>query len=201
MVKFCIGSPKATVFIKSPQKTKIISFNPPVDIEISTEKSNNFFIYNHSMTKRMDTTFDKDIGDVELYSPGQTWNHGTDAQVACPSPGVTILTDSVHFEGKRIYSNFDEYAPEKDPYANNSGVCSYRIYYALYRLKITDEKGIILNRLFNEQPTFDVVCGDGRCPAGHQECPHKEYPGYCCIPCASTASKIKKLASKVGKNG
>ena len=44
----------------------------------------------------------------------------------------------------------------------------------------------------------EVSCGD-ECPPGHIRCEHKAYPGYCCIPCQGTASKINNLASKVGK--
>lgn len=41
-----------------------------------------------------------------------------------------------------------------------------------------------------------IACGD-ECPPGHIKCKHNGYPGYCCIPCQSTADKINNLANKL----
>lgn len=43
--------------------------------------------------------------------------------------------------------------------------------------------------------TYKVACGN--CPPGQIECKTNKHPGYCCIPCQSTASKINNLAAKV----
>ncbi|MFB2770365.1 hypothetical protein ACE1AT_13900 [Pelatocladus sp. BLCC-F211] len=42
--------------------------------------------------------------------------------------------------------------------------------------------------------TYRVVCAN--CPDGYQECQTDKYPGYCCIPCKETASKINNLVPK-----
>lgn len=41
---------------------------------------------------------------------------------------------------------------------------------------------------------FEVICGN--CPPG--QCEHKTnaYPGYCCVDCASVATRINNLANK-----
>lgn len=59
-------------------------------------------------------------------------------------------------------------------------------------------KGLIIFQDQGNCPvTYSVQCG--KCPDGQHECESKIYPYYCCNSCADTASKIKKLASKVGK--
>ncbi|BAZ54180.1 hypothetical protein NIES4103_68650 (plasmid) [Nostoc sp. NIES-4103] len=60
-------------------------------------------------------------------------------------------------------------------------------------------KGIILFQDQGNCPvTYSVQCG--KCPDGQHECESKVYPYYCCNSCADTASKIRNLASKVGKS-
>lgn len=57
-------------------------------------------------------------------------------------------------------------------------------------------KGIIIYSDQGNCPcTFSVQCG--KCLDGQHECSHSGYPGYCCIDCASTASKINNLVPKV----
>jgi hypothetical protein len=59
-------------------------------------------------------------------------------------------------------------------------------------------QGSVIYEVKGECPlTFDVQCGN--CPAGTIECKSNKYPGYCCIPCQGTASKINNVAAKVGK--
>jgi hypothetical protein len=41
----------------------------------------------------------------------------------------------------------------------------------------------------------EIICGN--CADGEIECKTTKYPGYCCIPCASTAATINNLASKI----
>jgi hypothetical protein len=47
---------------------------------------------------------------------------------------------------------------------------------------------------------YEVICDDD-CPPGHIKCEHNGYPGYCCIPCKSTAERINNLASRIKNNG
>ncbi|NJM23521.1 MAG: hypothetical protein HC787_11005 [Nostocaceae cyanobacterium CSU_2_110] len=43
--------------------------------------------------------------------------------------------------------------------------------------------------------SLEVQCGN--CPPHNIECKANHYPGYCCIPCESTAQKIHNLANKI----
>lgn len=68
-----------------------------------------------------------------------------------------------------------------------------------WTIKIEDTLGRKLfedSKMGNSPPTYEVACGDG-CPPGYIKCEHPKYPGYCCIPCQGTASKINNLAAKV----
>ena len=47
----------------------------------------------------------------------------------------------------------------------------------------------------NAPCTFTVQCED--CPPGTVKCNSSSYPGYCCIPCQSTAQRINNLASRL----
>ncbi|MEH1940093.1 MAG: hypothetical protein V7L01_07740 [Nostoc sp.] len=61
--------------------------------------------------------------------------------------------------------------------------------------------GAVLFRAEGECPvSFTVACN--RCPVGTCECKSDSYPGYCCNDCASTASKLRAIASELrSKNG
>jgi len=57
-------------------------------------------------------------------------------------------------------------------------------------------KGIIIYSDQGNCPcNFTIKCGN--CNDNEQECKSNKYPGYCCIPCQGTASKINNLAAKV----
>jgi hypothetical protein len=64
-----------------------------------------------------------------------------------------------------------------------------------YAIKIIYEGNVIFRDRSDTQITYEVICGN--CPPNHIECKTNKYPGYCCIPCQPTASKINNLAAKV----
>lgn len=41
----------------------------------------------------------------------------------------------------------------------------------------------------------EIICGD--CEQGYIRCETHKYPGYCCLPCKSTAAKINNLANRI----
>ncbi|MGB3208247.1 MAG: hypothetical protein WBB28_24955 [Crinalium sp.] len=43
---------------------------------------------------------------------------------------------------------------------------------------------------------YEVACGED-CAEGYVKCPKPTYPGYCCLPCKSTANKVNKLGNKL----
>lgn len=50
--------------------------------------------------------------------------------------------------------------------------------------------------------TFNVTCGE-ECPPGTTKCRKSDFPGYCCLPCSSTAAEIiniKNIVQNVNKN-
>ncbi|PAX52853.1 hypothetical protein [Brunnivagina elsteri] len=55
------------------------------------------------------------------------------------------------------------------------------------------------NLIFQDQGdcpcVFEVQCGN--CPDEHIECKVSHYPGYCCVPCASTSNSIHNLANRI----
>jgi hypothetical protein len=55
------------------------------------------------------------------------------------------------------------------------------------------------NLIFQDQGdcpvSAEVQCGN--CPPHNIECKANHYPGYCCIPCESTAQKIHNLANGI----
>jgi hypothetical protein len=63
-------------------------------------------------------------------------------------------------------------------------------------LRIYDKNGELIFKDKGSNITFKVKCND-ECLPGEIRCTTNKYPGYCCIPCPSTASKINNLAAKV----
>ncbi|MEH1810880.1 MAG: hypothetical protein V7K26_00065 [Nostoc sp.] len=45
---------------------------------------------------------------------------------------------------------------------------------------------------------YSVSC-DKDCPEDSHKCIHKQYPGYCCVPCKKTGDRLKNIANKVGQ--
>ncbi|MEJ1937769.1 hypothetical protein WDZ92_46850, partial [Nostoc sp. NIES-2111] len=64
------------------------------------------------------------------------------------------------------------------------------------RLEVKDSNGKLIFSASGKCPTpYKVACGN--CPPGQIECKSNHYPGYCCISCQGTASKIRDLAAKI----
>lgn len=64
------------------------------------------------------------------------------------------------------------------------------------RMIVSDESGEIFNKKFNKCPKYLVACDDD-CPEGFIKCSSSTYPGYCCLSCKETASKILALGTKL----
>jgi hypothetical protein len=64
------------------------------------------------------------------------------------------------------------------------------------KLTVKNSNGQQLFEVTGECPiNYEVACGN--CPPGYIECKTNKHPGYCCVPCQKTASKINNLATKV----
>ncbi|BAZ36970.1 hypothetical protein NIES4101_28910 [Calothrix sp. NIES-4101] len=64
------------------------------------------------------------------------------------------------------------------------------------QIVITTEDGTVFNSKIGKKCSFDYSCDDN-CPEEHVKCEKDSYPGYCCLPCASTAQKIHNLANRI----
>ncbi|MBW4689596.1 MAG: hypothetical protein KME40_32020 [Komarekiella atlantica HA4396-MV6] len=60
-------------------------------------------------------------------------------------------------------------------------------------LVVKDSNGNNLYVVAVSECNYKVSCNED-CPLGQIKCTHNKYPGYCCIPCKSTADKINNLA-------
>jgi hypothetical protein len=167
---------------------------PPIDV--SVQNIIDSVIYSHSMTARIDKTFNDPVTGVEILSTGPQWNIGPGYPLnSCPMPSIS---------GNRIFAEFDSYpggvvptGQSPDPYANNTGTCVYRVSFGSNesKLKASSTQGEV-NRVYSQKITYKVSC-NGKCLPGEIECPKPGYPGYCCISCQGTASKISNLRSKI----
>lgn len=76
--------------------------------------------------------------------------------------------------------------------------CDLTITECGWNLEIKDSKRQVFNKFYpgDKPPKVEVAC-DEECPPGHIKCEHPRYPGYCCIPCKTTAEKINNIANKI----
>lgn len=64
------------------------------------------------------------------------------------------------------------------------------------QITVTSQGGASYKSKKGNKCDFKVACDD-ECPPGFIKCLKLTYPGYCCLPCKSTANKINNLASKI----
>jgi hypothetical protein len=63
-------------------------------------------------------------------------------------------------------------------------------------IQVFSEESILIFQDQGDCPvSVEVQCGN--CPPHNIECKANHYPGYCCIPCESTAQKIHNLANRI----
>lgn len=210
MANYCNGSKKATIKITGDRGSEtIISKQPPVSIAINPSSTNKYENYTHSMTAPMNKTFKNEISSVVLNDSRNDWiyalkdsiapnNPPNDLHTQCPLVGKSVVphAEGLIIEGKKLRSNFDVDTTGRDAYFNNSGSCSYRVYFGGFQLIITDTGGKIYDRLFEKEPFFTVACDDD-CPPGTCKCPSSGYPGFCCIDCSQVGRRITNLASRL----
>ncbi len=62
-------------------------------------------------------------------------------------------------------------------------------------IQVFGESGLIFQDQGDCPCVSEVQCGN--CPDEHIECKASHYPGYCCVPCASTSNAIHNLANRI----
>lgn len=196
---YCHDKTSAEINITYPIKLQIIVDNLPVCVDITSEE---FEVFTHEMTSPINKSFKTEIESV--INIGGSWNPGGPkaGNISCPTTasipvyGVYPTTDGkaspIEINGSSVIGNFDW------QYADNSGSCIYKVVYKnpLYNLAVTANSLEIYKNQFKEKPQYSVGC-DNDCPKGQIKCVHPGYPGYCCIPCQSTANKLNNLANKI----
>ncbi|MBN3959257.1 hypothetical protein [Nostoc sp. NMS8] len=147
----------------------------PADVQLAYPSTETYI---HNTKAAINKTFDRKVNEVYFTSPGQQYNNGapTNPIRDCPLPSIN---------GNQIISDFDNY------YADNESTCSYQV---------TFVQGISVNgKIYpSDDYQYTVSCDDD-CPEGSHKCTHGRYPGYCCVPCQKVGSKLKNIASKVGR--
>lgn len=210
MANHCSGSKEAKVKIIYPDQETIVSKHPPINIDVnSSTTGGNYVDYTHQMNKPLDMRFRKDIADVQLNDSKNDWIYGLKDSVAlgdppydihgkCPTLGYAAVpgSETLKIDGNRLYSNFDVDPRGIDAYFNNTGTCTYRIFFGGYKLTINDTRGQIFSQEYEKEPQYEVAC-DNECPPGYCKCITQKYPGYCCLPCKEVAVRINNLAARL----
>ncbi|AFY54387.1 hypothetical protein Riv7116_1846 [Rivularia sp. PCC 7116] len=62
---------------------------------------------------------------------------------------------------------------------------------------VYDKDGKQLYQNTGKSPCNVEIACDDDCPKGYLKCESNKYPGYCCLPCKDTASKIRDLGNKL----
>lgn len=142
------------------------------------------------MTRPIDQTFDSNIVKVELVDPSQRFSIApagvggyTESSrfLLCPDVNRTARSDSLHVQGNRMYCYFDAGGESSgaDFYADNEGICSYKVLLKNQPFTIKDSLGNVIYSNPDVSCNYTVAC-DEECPPGYCRCECKKYPGYCC---------------------
>ena len=197
MTQYCEGANSAT--IKIHHKGKLVdtvkSDNPAVSYEITqssppcwyyggeglkSDCSASGVVYRHHHRGK------KPEFEVKVVPPGQAF-------AGC-SYAFVILDGVSKYPSLAFGAHPATYFVERD----DSGDCGDDSSEPGYTVKITDESGVIYEKFFpgDKEPVVEVSCDD-ECPEGYIKCSSDKYPGYCCIPCKETASKIRAIGNKL----
>jgi hypothetical protein len=213
-MSLCGGKSKAKVSITKPDGSKeIYEFqNTPIDVSCSFYSKD--FVYEHDMKSPMSISFGAEIKNFE--SLGGSWviNTKDGTTAGCPTQTYNPIGqrladadpgsgDVIHVSGSSIYSDFDKSGRGENYYGDNAGVCRYRVVLKsdTSTLKVVDNTGSVKNLIVKSCGDYQVSC-DEDCPEGFCKCPSPNYPGYCCLDCASTVSDIRVIARELrSKNG
>lgn len=166
-------------------KDSILVKSCPVEILCNFQE----IIYNHLMNSPINKVFDGTVVKAELVDPFQKFSIApagiagyTESSrfLLCPDVNRAARSDNLHVEGNRIYSYFDAGGEGigADFYADNEGVCTYRVFVSSQPFTILDlRKNVIYS---NPNVINYTVSCDDECPPGYCKCECTNYPGYCC---------------------
>lgn len=188
-MSYCNLGEKATVTYtnKSGVVSQFITKNTPIDIECSDQQRTGKYIF--TLNDYGYTTDCNSSGQLftetviaDSYQVTSTTNSGQYA--SCPWYEVAFYIDAdlvTSFKKTMRYSVSQVSNPNYSPGGKV--------------LIIRNAQGTKLLEQQVKDCNYKVACGE-ECPGGHHKCKTNKYPGYCCIPCQQTASRINNLASK-----
>ncbi|QLE55662.1 hypothetical protein [Nostoc sp. TCL26-01] len=190
-MSYCQGKSKATVKItwSKGDKESVTSEYPAVDV--FAELSYSYRItYHHDVVANSNNFVDsydsfKDLGVLEEPISYQLVSSSDKkiVDLVVTSGNPTKTTTIVMARNSSYGSNF-----------SNLQLVQSELY---TEVNVVDQKGTV-KILRPGNATWIVTCDDD-CKPGEIKCEHPGYPGFCCIPCQATASKINNLAARVGR--
>lgn len=156
---------------------------------------NNPGSYSFTIVAPVEIPQEKGEEDIEIYLESGTWDdyggigsYSTEIGIVQTYGGEPLLVGT----GRTIDGTVTNLEPVQC-YADISLDWRYEEGCKL----VISHQGKILYEETGECPLdFNVVC-DRDCPPGHLKCNSNKYPGYCCLPCKDTASKIRALGAKL----
>lgn len=186
---YCTGKSRGTVKItwSSGTKETVTCDKPPIDIMSITSK-NYTITYHHEVapnSSNFQNTYDssKDLG--ELQEPiSYTLQSSSDLKVndLVVTSGSSSTQIIFNITNNNVYGSI----------LSNLQLIESGL---LTEVSVNDGKGTV-KRKHPGTAEWVVTCDDD-CPPGQIKCEHPGYPGFCCIPCQGTASKINNLAAKI----
>jgi hypothetical protein len=162
---------KAIITFNNTSTIDVISNKPPICIEIFDKGTKINYASNWIKPQGKTENFDIVYGSQVTVSQGCTNENGN---------SYLILSNGFK------------------PYFIGNQACGVSFDYFNCSVEVFDQTGFIRKQFGDCPITYKFACGD-ECPDGHIKCEYPGYPGYCCIPCQATASKIRNLAAKVGR--
>ena len=188
MLKYCQNKKTATVAFVKKDGTKGQIKVEPAPVEVECGNGQGKYIYDLKTSGFKPNTCIPDGGYqfggqriADLYQLGTTTEKFS---------GVVCSYVSIKwYVGDKVVANdvvSPQYKISKVPNPNTGN-----------RLIVKDGNGKTVLQEDNVNCELTKVSCDDECPPDHIRCETNRYPGHCCIPCKSTASKIDNLASRI----
>lgn len=186
---YCIGASKATITVSINNQIveKVISNLPAVNVNLQ-----------HGQTAQIQGA------GVDLNNCGQLNNYAIrEYNGFLTFVAISVVTPASNpagfCSGLKPAVNGETTSGTDDVYHSSAKII--RQYSSDWVLTVIDSAGRIITREYLIEPTYTVACDD-ECPEGFCKCLTPEYPGYCCLNCASTAASIRTITNELrGKNG
>jgi hypothetical protein len=197
----CEGAKKAKVKVTIDDKVEHLIFDAPACVkEEKTGEASDSDIkcWRFWGTSNGTITF-------QHYACGKEAHYQPDSSLK--NNGAWLIVDGVKQKGDGYYywSGTDEFnvfnarflspVTKFDSQGKVSGDCDSCLITGC-QITVTSEGGAVYKSKKGTKCSFEIAC-DENCPPHHVRCETNSYPGYCCMPCESTANKINNLANKI----